>query len=78
MCRPLQVRKGRVNLVLGLCGIGKSVKEVQTISGCGATTIQKYLDLYEAGKKIKSAENFEGKAINQDDLCRLYGLLAGK
>jgi len=74
MCQPLKVRKGRVNLVLGLYSIGKSAKEIKEISGCAVGTVQKYIDLFEEGKKQKK-ENFEGKNINNDDLCKLCGLM---
>jgi len=78
MCQPLKVRKGRRELVLGLYSIGKSAKEIKEISGCAVPNVQKYLDLFEEGKKLKK-ENLEefkkNKNISQDDLCKLCGLL---
>jgi len=58
MCQPLKVRKGRRELVLGLYSIGKSAKEIKEISGCAVPNVQKYLDLFEEGKKLKK-ENLE-------------------
>jgi len=53
MSHPLKVRKGRVNLVLGLYAAGKNAKEIQTITGCAAATIKKYVELFDLGKKNK-------------------------
>jgi len=74
MCHPRKVKKGRVNLVLGLCGAGKSAKEIQEISGCTGASVKKYLELFNEGKKLKKVEEFEGKALSNDDLCKLYGM----
>jgi len=74
MCQPGNVKKGRVNLVLGLHGIGKSENEIKDISGCTPTAIKKYISLFEEGKQLKY-EEFEGKTLSNDDLCKLYGLL---
>jgi len=78
MTCPLKVRKGRVNLVLGLYNVGKSPEEIKKITGCTASVIQKYIDLYEEGKTEKSPEAYEGHALSIDDLCKLCGLLVGK
>jgi len=77
MSHPLLVRKGRVNLVLGLYADGKNAKEIQDTTGCGAATIKKYLALFDEAKGSTKVEEYAGKALSIDDLCMLCGMLEG-
>jgi len=75
MSVPLSVRKGRANLVIGLYAIGKSVDQIQKITGVTKATIQNYAKEFEEGKK-ESLESFKGKAFSSAaPLCRLVGFI---
>jgi len=75
MSVPLSVRKGRANLVIGLYVQGKSVDQIQKLTGVGKATIQNYAKEFENGKK-ETIESFKGKTFSSAaPLCQLVGFI---
>jgi len=67
-----QVRKGRVNLVLGLYAAGNNIEQIISITGCTRAVIKNYITSFEEGK-TQSLEVFQGKALKTSLLCNLAG-----
>eukprot|EP01123_Difflugia_compressa_P004821 TRINITY_DN16315_c0_g1_i1.p1 TRINITY_DN16315_c0_g1~~TRINITY_DN16315_c0_g1_i1.p1 ORF type:complete len:216 (+),score=52.05 TRINITY_DN16315_c0_g1_i1:80-649(+) len=78
VCFPEKVRKGRVNVVLGLLSSSQSPDQINQITKVTKSVISKYTKLFEEGKsKNKSAAKKFEKKLNTDDFCRLSGILVG-
>jgi len=71
----LQVRKGRVNLVLGLHASGSTIEQIVTVTGCTQKHIKNYIASFEEGKK-QTLEVYQQKTLTTNLLCSLAGFAA--
>jgi hypothetical protein len=71
LTEPARIRKGKVQLALGLHRRGVETAEIARITATRAAVIEKYVALYEAGRR-KSPAAFR-RDLSTGDLCELLG-----
>jgi len=73
--RPLNVSKGRPNLIMRLYMDGKSNEEIMKITGATKAIVGKAVAALQAARDGKqTAADFAGKELNAGDLCALHGV----
>ncbi len=72
--QPKKIAKGKPLLVLALHAQGKSIDEIQTITGCGRGTVERYVADFKAGQTHADFTPFVGKDLSPAELCRLNGV----
>lgn len=74
LIEPQRIAKGKLFLVLALHAQGRCADEVRTITGCGRTTVERYLAEFRTGQEQPDFAPFLGKDLTPADLCRLHGV----
>src|SRR5262249_18636471 len=72
LTEPSRTAKGKIYLVLALHQEGKSVEEIQDLTGCPPATVRRYIDHFAEGKKEKDLSVFGGIDLGPKELCRLH------
>ena len=73
LTEPLRTAKGKIYLVLALHQQGKSVEEIQDLTGCPPATVRRYIEHFTEGKKETDLSAFGGVELGPKELCRLHG-----
>ncbi len=74
LSQPRKIAKGKSLLVLALHAQGKPADEIQTITGCNRSTVERYIADFQAGQETPDFTPFNGKDLSPADLCRLHGV----
>ncbi|MBI5513415.1 MAG: hypothetical protein HY909_06570 [Deltaproteobacteria bacterium] len=71
LSEPSRIKKGRVNLVVGLHREGLSDAEIARVTGSAASQVARYTTWYEAGKGL-DPKAFRSE-LSTEALCQLFG-----
>ncbi len=74
LTQPRKIAKGKPLLVTALHTQGKTPEEIQTLTGCGRGTVERYLADLQAGQEQADFTPYLGKDLTPADLCRLAGV----
>jgi hypothetical protein len=74
LSQPRKIAKGKALLVLALHAQGKSVEEIQDITGCARGTVERYVADFKTGQAQADFKPYLGKDLTPVDLCRLHGV----
>ncbi len=67
------IKKGKVYNILALYNQGKSIDEIKQLTNSPKHIIQKYVEAFHQGQKLKNFESYQGKSLNNTELSLLYG-----
>ena len=71
LTEPQQIKKGRMNLVIGLHMAGKSADDIAAITGSSRSQVEKYTKAFDLGAK-KKPEDFPAE-VSAGELAGLFG-----
>jgi hypothetical protein len=71
---PRRTRKGKVQVILGLHRLGRSVAEIVSMTGSPTRTVMACVAEYEAGLREGTFEEFYGVELRPRDVARLHGI----
>ncbi len=71
LTEPGRIKKGRVQLVLGLHVSGMSAAQISQLTGTSVSNATKYIKLFEQGRS-RSPEQFRGD-LGTNELCEVLG-----
>ena len=73
LTEPNRTKKGRAYLILALHAQGKSTDEIRELTGSTRSTIQRYVDDFEMGRRQDSFDPYYGVELKANLLCQLHG-----
>jgi hypothetical protein len=76
LTEPRHIRKGKLQMVLGLHQAGVTPEEIVRQTGCPRKTVAGYLAEYAAGTQQTGFAAYLGKEAGPPELCRLHGIAA--
>lgn len=74
LTQPARISKGRVLLVLALHAQGVAPEEIQRLTGCSRSTIDRYIAGFESGQREGDFNRYGGRNLTTLELAGLYGV----
>jgi len=73
LSQPRLIKKGKPHIVAGLLGHGVPLDKIIEMTGVTKDSAKSYSDSYESGKKNNKPSDFEGKALENEEVLNCYG-----
>ena len=73
LIEPEKVTKGKPYIIISMYGQGLSIEEIKQNTGSPTSSIERYINDFEAGKQEEDFSLYFGKNLNTKELCKLHG-----
>lgn len=73
LTEPRRIKKGKTLLILSQISNGSDATSIHNLTGSPRPTIQKHIDSFAEGQKLKDFRSFQKKELKSADLARLHG-----
>ena len=70
LTEPARIKKGRLNLVVGLHAQGVSAAEIAKLTGSASSQVSRYIEQYESGKAL-DPQTFR-RDLSSEETCQVF------
>jgi hypothetical protein len=73
LTEPRRIGKGKPLLVLALHAAGTDPETIRRLTGCPRQAVRRYVEDFEAGRRLADLVAYHGLDLKPQDLCRMHG-----